>query len=466
MGESIPPVKYGIGDVQGGGDDEGTDSPMAAARRIENSQSQLGAFINVCNEETIASEVMPFKPESSTLAGWSIAVKDNIDVGGMPTTAGTLIWRSHVADRDAEAVRAVRNAGAFIVGKTNMDELGWGGLTDNPHYGRTNNPWDLSTFVGGSSGGSAAAVASRVCRAALGTDTGGSVRLPASFTGIVGYRPSWGGVSAEGVRALAPSMDVVGALATSVQDVDLIRDAIRRRPLTSKGVLSPNKERANEREYVIGFDPSFLDFATNDVARVTEQAITSAANAGCIVQEVRVKEFSTYLEPWMILHMAEPAELYSAMLQESPHLLSADVKGRLRAGQAFTSGDLRRAMLYRSWFSARFFELLGEVDALLTPTVPFGAVPHGTRHIQIGQEEHDIFALLPRFTGLASISGAPAISLPAGLSTVGLPIGIQLIGKLNRDQRLLDVAHRIEGILGWSIQPRIVFGDRRSWNDR
>ena len=448
------------------GEVEDADSPMAAARRIKNSQRQLGAFIDVSTEKTIASEVTPFEPGSSTLAGWSVAVKDNIDVGGLPTTAGTLIWQNHVADQDAEVVRAVRNAGAFIVGKTNMDELGWGGLTDNPHYGRTNNPWDLSTFVGGSSGGSAAAVASRVCRAALGTDTGGSVRLPASFTGIVGYRPSWGNVSAEGVRPLAPSMDVVGALATSVQDVALIRDAIRSRPPTPEEPLSPNKETANEREYIIGFDPSFLDFAANDVAKVTEQAIASAANAGCIVREVRVKEFSTYLEPWMILHMAEPAELYSAILQESPHLLSTDVKDRLRAGLAFTSSDLRRAMLYRYWFSARFFGLLGEVDALLTPTVPFSAVPHGTQHVQIGGEEQDIFALLPRFTGLASISGAPAISLPAGLSSVGLPVGVQLIGKPNRDQRLLDVAHRIEGILGWSIQPRMVFGDRRSWNDR
>ena len=158
------------------GEVEDADSPMAAARRIKDSQRQLGAFIDVSTEKTIASEVTPFEPGSSTLAGWSVAVKDNIDVGGLPTTAGTLIWQNHVADQDAEVVRAVRNAGAFIVGKTNMDELGWGGLTDNPHYGRTNNPWDLSTFVGGSSGGSAAAVASRVCRAALGTDTGGSVR--------------------------------------------------------------------------------------------------------------------------------------------------------------------------------------------------------------------------------------------------------------------------------------------------
>jgi len=261
-------------------------------------------------------------------------------------------------------------------------------------------------------------------------------------------------------------MDVVGALAANVHDVSLLGEVIRRQSPTSKESETLNNESGNLRECVIGVDPSFLDFATDDVARVLEHAIASVADAGCTVREVRFEEFSTYLEPWMILHMAEPAELYKAMLQEKPQLLSADVKGRLHAGLAFTSSDLRRAMLYRYWFSAQFFKLFGEVDALLTPTVPFSAVPPGTRSIHIGREEHDIFALLPRFTGLASMTGAPAISLPAGLSAAGLPVGLQLIGSMNKDKRLLDVARRIESILGWSIQPRTVFGDRRSWNDR
>lgn len=431
-----------------------TDASRTAA---QDSQAVIGAFIEIAPRDGAEPHVLD--GVGTPVAGWPIAVKDNIDVDGMRTTAGTQIWRDYRPARDAHVVQALREAGASVVGKTNMDELGWGGLTDNPHYGPTNNPWNLERFVGGSSGGSAAAVAAGVCRAALGTDTGGSVRLPAAFTGLVGFRPTWGLVSTDGVRPLAPSMDVVGALATCVEDVAHVLDTIGPQPRSRARSGHRDKSPFRERELVVGVDRAAMNDVVDDVATVTEQAIASAAASGCRIVEVSIEDLDSYLEPWIVLHLAEPSEIYRPMLTESASMLSADVRARLLAGLAFTSAELRRAAVYRSWFASRFGSLLLDVDVILTPTVPFPAVPHGTRSVRVGGVDVDIFALLPRFTGLASMWGAPAVSLPAGLSGDGLPIGIQLIGRPHHDDALVSAAQILEGAIGWSARPP--YGFRR-----
>ena len=415
------------------------------AARIAEREHDVNAFITLDLDAARASAAAHDSgraPAGGPLAGLPIAVKDNIDTAGLRTTSGTAIHRDRVPATDAPVAGTLRAAGAVIVGKTNLDELAWGGLTDNPHYGPTRNPWGLDRFVGGSSGGSAAAVAAGFCLGALGTDTGGSVRLPASATGVVGLRPTYGRLPLDGITPLAPSMDTVGPLAADVADCALLWQA-----LTGTEPSAP--ARGPDRPIRLGVPGFARRGLDGDVDAVFSTFVDRLAAAGVEPTALEIDPLEHYLEPWLLIHLVEPAVAHEALLRESGHRLGAIARQQLEAGLGFPATDLLKAQRFRAELTRQLAGVLAGVDALLLPTLPFAPVPHGTETVRLGAEDVPIFEALPRFTGIASMAGLPAISLPAGVSAAGLPIGVQLVGPPAGESGLLAMAQVLEDVAQW-----------------
>jgi aspartyl-tRNA(Asn)/glutamyl-tRNA(Gln) amidotransferase subunit A len=388
-------------------------------------------------------------PARGPLAGLPIAVKDNIDTAQLRTTAGTAIYADRIPAQDAPIIKALRRAGAIIIGKTNLDELAFGGLTDNPHYGPTRNPWDSERFVAGSSGGSAAAVAAGFCLGALGTDTGGSVRLPASATGAVGLRPTYGRLPLDGITPLAPTMDSVGLIAGDVADCALLWTTLSTAGgsplLHSTDDQPPAPETGRIRLGIPTFARRGLD---TDVAAVFAALLHRLAGIGVELVELEIDSLNHYLEPWLTIHMVESAVAHESLLRDAGDRLGATTREQLAAGFEIAATDLHKAQQFRLTFSRDLDAVLANVDALLLPTLPFAPVRHGTTVVTLAQDKVPIFEAL-RFTGIASMAGLPAISLPAGLSGGGLPIGAQVVGAAGGESTLLAIARVLEGVTQW-----------------
>ena len=426
--------------------------------RIVQLDSKLNSYISVTTELAIAqakkAEAELFAPrgrhrDRGPLHGIPISLKDNIYTENIPTTAGSRILAKFIPQHDATVVKRLKEAGAVILGKNNMHEFAYGVTSNNPHYGPVHNPWDLSRIPGGSSGGSAAAVAAGLCYGGIGTDTGGSIRIPASLCGIVGLKPTFGRVSVDGIIPLSPRLDCAGPLARTVQDAALLLESILPRV---KGEPSPpalEKSSGRTRKFTLGIPKEFfLDVISEDVCFVFDEAIRALKR-----QKVNFKQVSLNL-----LEETENAGNQIAWAEATHYHQQAgwfpshaadygeDVRSRLEIGTKVSATTYLSALELREKFIQQFHLALEDagVDALVVPTTPIPAPLIREEAIRLGDNDHSTRALLLRPNRPANLAGVPAVTVPCGFTPLGLPVGLQLIGAVADEHLLLQIAAAFE----------------------
>jgi aspartyl-tRNA(Asn)/glutamyl-tRNA(Gln) amidotransferase subunit A len=434
-------------------------SPVELTRecltRIEKLNPLLNAFITVTPESALAQaqrveEEIRHGKWRGPLHGIPIALKDLIDTAGVPTTAASAWLKEHVPAEDAEVVRRLKEAGAVLLGKQNLHEFAFGGSSLISYFGEVHNPWHVTRIAGGSSGGSAAAVAARLGFAAIGSDTGGSLREPAAFCGIVALKPTYGRVSTRGVVPLAWSLDCVGPLTTTVTDAALVLAAIA--GYDAKDLASSNQpvpdylpsKRYKLKALRVGVPQSyFFDNIDADVARVVNEAVS-------VIEKItaEVRELSTPAHNDTALLTAEAYAYHAEYVAKNPELYQPETLRRIRAGAKVSTPEyiqLRRAMEESRRSIGDVFK---SVDLLLTPTVP---IPPPT--IATLKESPDNLRarenVMLRNTRPINAWGVPAISVPCGFTVEGLPIGLQIIGPHWREDLVLQLAYAYEQATEW-----------------
>ena len=442
-----------------------TESCLA---RIERRDHETGAFARVFAEEALdtAAELDRSAP-AGPLHGVCVAVKDLIAVSGHPTEGNCLAYAGHIAD-DAAVVGRLRRAGAVIIGKTNTHELGFGVSTPT-----TRNPYNASKMVGGSSGGSAAALAADMVPAALGTDTGGSVRNPSNFCGTAGLKTTPGLVPREGLLMISTSYDVIGPMARSVGDlVPLLRVIADRRPGNDFGQSRTRWSDSRPLKYASLADPESHPRPSDsrlptigvpcaeyyagaalapEVQHALSTAVDSLVGAGFEVRTVEPPSQGDHAEAGSIIVAAEAAQLHRCVLSEHPGLVSDDIRAAIGTADGLTARDLAAAHRDVSAFRARWVRVFTTVDFVLSPITPNHTLDHGTEEI----DGVDLIAATTQFTFPINGAGLAAVALPGRLADDGLPVGLQLIGPPGSDWHMLALGTELErtGIVPTSSVP-------------
>ncbi|HEV2387775.1 MAG TPA: amidase [Candidatus Acidoferrales bacterium] len=396
------------------------------------------------------------------LHGVPVAVKDNIWTAAVRTTAGSRILADFIPPSDATVVHKLRLAGAVIVGKTNMSEFASGVTNSNRHFGRVRNPWDTERVPGGSSGGSAAAVAACMAFAALGTDTGGSVRIPAALCGIVGLKPTSGLVSCRGVVPLSATFDHVGPLARRVADAAMLLEAVAGydpldpMSVRQKMVKFPAVLRRRLRRPRLGWPKEFFfDRLDDKVKAAVEAAARTFEKLGGVIKPVSLAHVAEALELEMKMEYAEAAHFHEAagFFPARAREYGRDVRERLAMGGRVLAVDYLRAQELRKVLRADFEAAFRAVDAILTPTVPVPAPLIGRPTVSINSHREPVRSSLIRMNPAANFTGLPAITVPCGFTPSGLPIGMQLIGPAFKEARLFRLAYLYEQATQWHLAP-------------
>ena len=434
---------------------------QACLDRIEKYNPVLNAFITVTREQALTlarqrdAELRQGK-RLGPLHGIPIAVKDNIDTAGLRTTAGSELFKDRVPDEDAEVVRRLKNAGAILLGKTNLQEFAYGGSSSVSFYGPVRNPWALDRVPGGSSGGSAAATALGLCFASLGTDTAGSVRMPAAYCGLVGLKATYGRVSNRGAVPLSWTLDHVGPLCRSVHDAALMLEVMsgydKREPTSFDvpvGRYSHDLGRGRKSKLRIGVPRSiFFDDLDAEVANVVSKAIDVLRSHAESVQDLSLPS-----GPDLVAIMGPEAHAFHARwLAESPQKYQLATRERLVQLSALISKeDYARARRACDLTRREIGSVFANVDVLVMPTV--ADLPSLIEPIEASQA---LDPIRTRNTGPFDISGLPAISVPCGFSASGLPIGLQIVGAPFAESTVLGLAYAYEQATEWHRRAPLV----------
>jgi aspartyl-tRNA(Asn)/glutamyl-tRNA(Gln) amidotransferase subunit A len=423
--------------------------------RIRRSQPALNAYITVTEELALAQAAqadadLAAGRDRGALQGIPIAYKDLFFTRGIRTTAGSPIHSDFIPGHDAAVVERLNAAGAVSTGKLNQHELAYGITSANPHFGPVRNPWNADHSPGGSSGGSGAAIAAGLVFAAMGTDTGGSIRIPAGFCGTVGLKPTYGRVSRYGVFPLGYSLDHMGPLTASVRDAALVLNAIAghdpRDPASSRRAvpdfLPPAK--CSIRGLKIGVPENFyFERLDPEVESAVRSALARAESLGATLHPVRVPDIDALNTVARIILLAEA----SAVVQ--PHLadrsrFGTDVLALFDQGRLVSAVDYIDAQRLRRRLRNEFNRLWRSVDCIATPTTPTTAPRIGETSIRIAGREEDVRLLTTRFMRGINALGLPALSIPCGLSSARLPIGLQMIAPAFREDVLLTAGAALE----------------------
>ena len=441
-----------------------------AIGNAEKLNPQLNSFLSIEREYAAKRAAELDAAGETRLDGLAIAVKDNICTKGLRTSCGSHILHNYKAQYDATAIAKLNAAGAVIVGKTNMDEFAMGSSNESSAFGPAKNPWDLTRVPGGSSGGSAVAVASGVVRAALGSETGGSVRQPASLCGIVGFKPTYGRISRYGLVAFASSLDNIGIFGQTSRDVADVLGVVAgrdRSDSTSADVPVPDYAAgldAEIKEKKIGVPRALLGEGLDDEVREkVEAAIDNFRALGAEIVDIELPYAKYGIAVYYIIATAEASSnlarydgvRYGFRAEESDELrkmyfrtresgFGAEVKRRIMLGTYVLSSGYydayyAKAQKVRALVKRDYEQAFTKCDAILTPTSP-------TVAFKIGERSDDPLAmyLSDIYTVSANLAGVPAISVPCGLSDEGLPIGVQLVGNFWSEDVLLNLAHNYE----------------------
>ncbi|APR37231.1 amidase [Paraburkholderia sp. SOS3] len=434
-----------------------TELLESSLQAIGQHNGTLRAFISVneasAKKAAAAAELMLSAGyDLGPLHGIPLGIKDNIGIRGERTTAGSRILEDWHPDKDATVIAKLKQAGAVFVGKTNMHEFAWGGTSANPHYGHVRNPWDTGKFPAGSSGGSGAAVAAGLCYGALGTDTGGSIRLPSAINGVVGLRPTYGRVSNSGIVPLAWTMDTAGPMTRTVEDCALVFNAIAGSDPTDPATASVpvddylSRMSVGVRGLRIGIVPRyFFSHIQPDVKRAVEQALKTFEALGAHLVEVDIKHIEGNISAQLTIESAEPSTYHQKSLRERPGDFGEDVRTLLEVGEMLLATHYLQAQRYRSLLRNEFLEAFRRVDVFICPTLPFTATALGETSVVIenGVEE-DMLSAIMQFTGVASLTGLPSLNVPCGFDSGGLPVGMQIIGAPFTESHLFSVGHAFQ----------------------
>lgn len=454
-----------------------TEKVLASAEKLN---PELNSFLSIEREHAL-SRADELESVETKLNGLAVAVKDNICTKGMRTSCGSHILHNYKAQYDATAIKRLNAAGAVIVGKTNMDEFAMGSSNESSAFGAAKNPWDVTRVPGGSSGGSAVAVASGVVRAALGSETGGSVRQPASLCGIVGLKPTYGRISRYGLVAFASSLDNIGIFGQTSRDVaDVLRVIAGRDPLdsTSADVAVPDYTAGLDAEIKgkkIGVPRALFGEGLDvEVRGKVEAAIENYRGLGAEIVDVELPYAKYGIAVYYIIATAEASSnlarydgvRYGFRAEESDALrkmyfrtreegFGAEVKRRIMLGTYVLSSGYydayyAKAQKVRALVKQDYETAFTKCDAILTPTSPSVA-------FKIGERSNDPLAmyLSDIYTVSANLAGTPAISVPCGLSGEGLPIGFQLVGNFWSEDVLLNLSHSYESAHPLGATPTI-----------
>jgi aspartyl-tRNA(Asn)/glutamyl-tRNA(Gln) amidotransferase subunit A len=437
------------------------EATQAVVDRVEKFDRQLNSFITLRRDEAMmqaraAEKEIRTGGYRGPLHGIPIAVKDLFYTKGNQTTAGSKILRDFKPAYDATVISKLHDAGAILIGKLNMHEFARGATNMSSLIGACNNPWDTLRMTGGSSGGSAAAVAAGLCFGSLGSDTGGSIRIPAALCGIVGLKPTYGRVSRHGVFPLSWSLDHVGPMTRTVADAALMLQVIAghdRHDPTTRTAVVPDYSVALTRDIEgarLGIPQEFyfeqLDAEVRDSVRA---AIQTLERAGAQVEEVSLPLSKYAAAAGRIISLAESAEIHEQFLKTHIADYAPDVRAGLLAGQLVLGKHYLKAQRLRSLIRQEMAAALRRVDVLVTPTVPIPAPRSGQTMVDIGHETVNITWALSRLTHPANLAGFPAISVPCGLSLGELPIGLQLIGRPFAEATVLQLAYAYEQETTW-----------------
>ncbi|MCW5626676.1 MAG: aspartyl/glutamyl-tRNA amidotransferase subunit A [Burkholderiales bacterium] len=440
---------------------QGTITPTqlvnASLAQIDRFDDTLKAFISVDREAALqvaqAAELMlAAGHDLGPLHCIPIALKDNIAVRGKRTTAGSKILEDWLPDHDATIVTKLKQAGAILIGKTNLHEFAWGGTSANPHYGHVRNPWDTSRFPAGSSGGSGVAVATRMCLGAIGTDTGGSIRLPSAINGTVGIRPTYGRVSNHGIIPLAWSMDTAGPMTRTIEDCALMFNVIAgadpRDPATASVPTDDYLSLLGTdiRGLRIGIVPGyFFSHLQPDVKRAVEHALGVFEDLGARRVDVDIAHIEGNISAQLTIESAEPSTYHQDALRRRPGDYGDDVRTLLEVGELLLATHYLQAQRYRALLRTEFMEAFKRVDVFLCPTLPFTATAMGATTVVIenGVEE-DMLSAIMQYTGVASLTGLPSLNVPCGFDSDGLPVGMQIIGAPFSEARLFSIGHAFQ----------------------
>lgn len=423
--------------------------------RIAALNPQLKAFITLTAEQALAQagqadQELSQGKDRGPLHGIPLGLKDLFETAGILTTAGASFWRENIPQQDAYAVTRLHQAGAVILGKLNMHEIALGVTSANPHYGACRNPWDLNRSSGGSSGGSAAAVASGLCLGALGTDSGGSIRIPASLSGVVGLKPTYGRVSLRGVIPLSWSSDHAGPLGRTVQDTALLYQAIAGHdpddPASQDVAMDdPLTElESGMRGWRIALlDDPFLEVADPEVLAAVRTAALQLQDLGAELSQVAIPELHEAARVNGLIVLCEAAAFHRQRMQEHPAGFGNDVRQRLETGAATPVEDYVQARRTQAALRRKLELFFNDFDLLCLPATPV------TAPFIDGLDTVAHARLLTRFTAPFNLTGLPAIALPCGMSRTGLPIGLQLVARPWAESALLRAAQAYEHATPW-----------------
>jgi aspartyl-tRNA(Asn)/glutamyl-tRNA(Gln) amidotransferase subunit A len=440
-------------------------SPVEAAEtvldRVEKFDRQLNSFITPLRDQAMAQaraaerEILDGHYRGP-LHGVPIAAKDLYYTKGIRTTAGSKILSDFIPTYDATVIARLQDAGAILIGKLNMHEFARGATNSSSLIGGCYNPWDTLRVTGGSSGGSGAALAAGLCYGALGSDTGGSIRIPAAFCGVVGLKPTYGRVSRHGVFPLSWSLDHVGPMARTVADAALMLQVIAghdRHDLTTRTAIVPDYMASLTGDIEgarLGIPQEFyFEQLDAEVADSVRAAVQTLERAGARVEEVSLPLSKYAAAAGRIISLTESAEIHEKFLKTRFADYSADVRAGFLVGQLILGKHYIKAQRLRSLIRQEMAAVLRRVDALVTPTVPVAAPRVGQTTVEVGPERVETMWALSRLTRPANLTGFPALSVPCGFTQGGLPIGLQLTGRPFAEATILQIAHAYEQETTW-----------------
>lgn len=424
----------------------------AFLERIERLQKRLNAFTQILSDLALEQargidEAVRAGRSPGPLAGVPVAVKDIIDVAGTATTAGSHVSFHRQAVHDAPVAARLRASGAVLIGKTNLHEFAYGVTNINPHYGPVRNPWDLRRIPGGSSGGSAAAVAAGLCAGAIGTDTGGSIRIPASLCGVAGIKPTYGLVPTGGIVPLSWSLDHAGPFARSVRDLALLLGVMAGRDYLS-AVEGGRPDLAGVR---VGVPRTFFwERVDPEVLQLTERAVDGMRQLGAHVVEVELPYAAHAGSAAAVVMSVEATAFHERHLRTHVGDYGADLQVRLLRGFFLQGTDYLTAMRARSFLRQVFTSAFERCDVLAAPATQVAAAAIDEDPDSSAGTSLAMSVQLTRFTNPFNVTGLPALSLPCGFTARGLPVGLQLVGRPYDEGHVLRVGAAYEAAAGWA----------------